>query len=269
VFTNQDDLRAPGVVAINEAMARQFWPNENPLGKRIKIGGGAIGSVFEEPARQIVGIVGDVRDRELSRPPEATMYVPVTQVSDRLTAYGNGPSVNWVIRTKGEPYSFSAAMQRELRIASGGLAVAHIRSMEQVSAESIARVNFNMMLLSIFASLALFMVGIGIYGVMASAVQQQTREICLRVVLGAEPHAVRNMVVWQGMRLALTGVGLGVCLSFALTRLMASLLYGVKATDPAVPIFVAVVLSGVALLAAYIPARRATLVDPLVALRWE
>jgi putative ABC transport system permease protein len=126
-----------------------------------------------------------------------------------------------------------------------------------------------MTLLSVFAAMALLLAAIGIYGVMSSAGQQQTREISLRMVLGGESRAVRNMVVWKGMRLAVTGVGLGVCLSFALTPLMASLLYGVKATDPAVPILVGVVLSGVALLATYIPARRATLVDPLIALRWE
>lgn len=270
LFTDRDELKAPGVVIINEAMARQFWPNEDPVGQRITLGGGGVGTPFEEPARQIVGIVGDVREAGLSKQPYPVMYVPVEQQTDALTAYGNTTAaITWVIRTKAEPYAYSAGLQRELRAASGGLPVAHIRSMEQVSAESVGRVNFNMTLLSIFAGMALLLAAIGIYGVMAAAVQQRTREISLRVVLGAESSAVRNMVIWQGMRLALMGMGLGVCLSFALTPLMASLLYGVKATDPAVPLVVGTVLSGVALLATYIPARRAALVDPLIALRWE
>lgn len=269
VFADQDDYRAPGVVIINEAMAKRFWPNEDPVGKRITIGGGP-GTPFDEPARQIAGVVADVRDRGLSRLPEPIMYVPVEQQTDALTALGNKTAMmTWVIRTRGEPYSYSADLQRELRIASGGLPVAHIRSMEQVSADSMGRVNFNMTLLSIFAGMALLLAAVGIYGVMASAVQQQTRDISLRMVLGAEARAVRNMVVGQGMRLALIGMGVGVCLSFAITPLMASLLYGVKATDPVVPILVALILSGVALLATYIPAQRATLVDPLIALRWE
>ncbi|MEO8129087.1 MAG: ABC transporter permease [Bryobacteraceae bacterium] len=271
LFTDHDDFRAPGVVVINEAMAKQFWPSENPVGKRITIGAGTpAGSPFYEPARQIVGVVADVRDRGLNKQPDAIMYVPVAQLTDGLTALGNQTAaITWVVSTKAEPHSFSAALQRELRAASGGLPVARIRSMEQVSAESVGLVNFNMTLLSIFAAMAMLLAAIGIYGVMSSSVQQQTREISLRMVLGAESRAVRNTVVWQGMRLALTGVGLGACLSFALTPLMASLLYGVKATDPAVPLLVGLILSGVALLATYIPARRATLIDPLVALRWE
>jgi ABC-type antimicrobial peptide transport system permease subunit len=198
------------------------------------------------------------------------LYVPVLQLPDRLTALGNRTfPTTWVIRTKVEPYSLRADIEPELRIASGGLPVGHIRSMEQVRAEYTARANFNMMLLNIFAGVALLLAAIGIYGVMAYAVQHRTQEIGIRMALGASPRDVRRMVVRQGMRLALIGVSLGVMGAFALTPLMASLLYGVQASDPAVLIFVGAVLSTVALFAIYIPARRATRVDPVLALRLE
>jgi ABC-type antimicrobial peptide transport system permease subunit len=210
-------------------------------------------------------VVADVRDTGLNRNPEPIMYVPAAQLKD---GYQHVP-ITWVIRTKLRPYSLSADIQRELRIASGGLPVAHIRSMEQVRAESTARTDFNMMLLNIFAGAALLLATIGIYGVMAYAVQHRTQEIGIRMALGAGPQDVRRMVVLQGMRLAIIGVFLGVAAAFALTPLMASLLYGVKASDPAVLILVATLLSAVALLATYVPARRATRVDPVLALRWE
>jgi putative ABC transport system permease protein len=175
----------------------------------------------------------------------------------------------WAVRTQPEPYSLSAGIQRELRIASGRLPVAHIRSMEQVRAEATASSNFNMMLFNIFAGIAVLLAAIGIYGVMAYAVQQRTQEIGIRMALGASPRDVLRMVVRQGMGLALIGVFIGLMGAWALTPLMASLLYGVKAPDPVVLASVAVLLSAVALVAIYIPARRATRVDPVLALRLE
>jgi ABC-type antimicrobial peptide transport system permease subunit len=163
----------------------------------------------------------------------------------------------------------SAEIQQQLRAASGGLAVAHVRSMEQVVGESTARTDFNTQLLSIFASVALLLAGIGVYGLMAYAVQQRTQEIGIRMALGASPEGVRRMVVWQGMRLAGIGVVIGVVTALELTRFMAGLVYRVKTWDPTLFAAVALLLSAVAWFASYVPARRASRVDPMVALRYE
>jgi ABC-type antimicrobial peptide transport system permease subunit len=177
--------------------------------------------------------------------------------------------IMWVVRTKVAPYSLNQDIQRELREASGGLPVGKIRSMEQVVAESTARDDFNTTLLTIFAAVALLLAAVGIYGLMAYSVQQRTQEIGIRMALGAAPGKVRGMIVRQGMILALIGVVVGVAAALALTRLMASLIFGVKTWDPVVFITVTIVLSVVALFATYIPARRAAHIDPLVALRYE
>jgi len=196
--------------------------------------------------------------------------VPEAQLPDGINALGNRlvPFV-WTVRTKVAPFSLSAEIQRELRVASGGLAVAHVRSMEQVIGESTARGDFNTLLLSIFAGVALLLAAIGVYGLMAYAVQQRTQEIGIRMALGASPEKVRKMVVWQGMRLAVIGVVVGVVAALELTRFMAGLIYRVKTWDPTVFTAVALLLSAVAWLAAYVPARRASRVDPMVALRYE
>jgi predicted lysophospholipase L1 biosynthesis ABC-type transport system permease subunit len=256
-------------VVINEAMARQFWPRDNPIGKQITIGR-RIGPEFEEPPRQIIGVVADVRDTFLNQAPEPIMYVPTTQGTDALTALGTAAfPIIWVVRTKVDPYSLSGNIQKELRIASGGLPLGRIRSMDQVTAGATASANFNMVLMGIFAAIALFLAAIGIYGVMAYAVQERTREISIRMVLGAESKEVRGMVLMQGMRLAIAGVFLGLVIACGLMPMMASLLFGVKPLDPAVLASVAVGISTIAALAIYIPARRATAVDPVLALRWE
>jgi putative ABC transport system permease protein len=177
--------------------------------------------------------------------------------------------LEWIVRTKMAPFSLSEEIQRELRVASGGLPVAHIRTMEQVMGESTSRANFGTTLLAIFAGTALVLAAVGIYGLMAYSVQQRTQEIGIRMALGATPVNVRSMVVWQGMRLAIAGVVIGVAAGLGLTRLMAGLIYGVKTWDPIAFISVAVLLSVVSWLATYIPARRASRVDPIVSLRYE
>ena len=269
MFADQDSGAADRVVIITQAMAKEYWPKGDALGARITIGKG-IGPEFEEPPRQIVGIVGDVHQGALNRPPDQIMYVPIAQVNDAIIKLNNGigPMI-WLVRTKLQPFSLSADIQRELREASGGLPVGHVRSMEQVVGESTARNDFYMTLLTIFAGVALVLAAIGVYGLMAYSVQQRTQEIGVRMALGASPQLVRRMVVRQGMLLALVGVVLGVGSALALTRLMSSLLYGVKPWDPAMIGLVAVLLSGVTLLATYLPARRASRVDPMVALRYE
>ena len=269
MFTERDDGGAVPVVLINEGLAKQFWPNSDAVGQRITIGKG-IGPEFAEAPREIVGIVGDVRGQGLNNNPDPIMYVPVAQVTDGVTALNNGIiPITWTIRTNVEPYSVSKEIQEALRTASGGLPVAHIRSMEQVRGESTSRTDFNMTLLVIFASLALLLAAIGIYGLMAYSVQQRTQEIGIRMALGASAQDVRKMVVRQGMALALAGVIIGVAAALGVTRLMASLLYGVTPKDPIAMTSVALLLVGVALAATYLPARRASQMDPVESLRYE
>jgi putative ABC transport system permease protein len=198
------------------------------------------------------------------------MYIPVSQVTDGMTALGEQIlPIMWAIRTRVAPYSLSTDIQRELRAASGGLPVAHIRSMEQVVVESTAREDFNTTLLTVFAAIALLLAAIGIYGLMAYSVQQRRQEIGIRMALGAAPERVRNRIVRLGMALAAAGVVVGVGAALGLTRFMASLIFGVKTWDPIVFVTVTIVLSAVALVASYLPARRASRVDPLIALRYE
>jgi putative ABC transport system permease protein len=269
MFTVRDDGGAARVVLINEGLAKQFWPNSDAVGQRITIGKG-VGPEFEEPPREIVGIVGDVRDQGLDNNPDPIMYVPVAQVTDGVTALNNGIiPITWTVRTSVEPYSIGKEIQEALRVASGGLPVAHVRSMEQVRGESTSRTDFNMLLLVIFAGVALLLAAIGIYGLMAYSVQQRAQEIGIRMALGATSQEVRAMVVKQGMLLALVGVVIGVGAAIGLTRLMTSLLYGVTPRDPIALFSVAVLLTGVALAATYVPARRASKVDPVISLRYE
>ena len=269
VFTSRDDRKAPLVVLISKSMAAQFWPKGDPVGNRMTIGKG-VGPAFDEPPRQIVGVVDDVRDAELSKSPSPTMYVPGAQLSDALTTLGNSTfPIVWVVSTKTDPYLLRADIQRELRIASGGLPVEHIQSMQQVVEESTARTNFNMILLSIFAGVALFLAAIGIYGLMAYSVQQRTREIGIRMALGARAYSVLLLVLREGLSLALVGIALGILGAVWLTQAIQSLLFRVSPNDPWTFTFVAVLLFGVAVAATYIPARRATRVDPMVALRYE
>jgi putative ABC transport system permease protein len=267
-FTERDNGAGSRVVIVNEEFAKKFLTKGNGLGSRVTIGRG-VGPEFEEPPREIVGIVGDVH-QSLDQPPNPIMYVPTAQVNDGVVALTNRiGATEWVVRTKLQPFSLSADIQRELREASGGLPVAHIRSMQQVVGESTARNDFNMTLLTIFAGVALVLAAIGIYGLMAYSVQQRTQEIGVRMALGADPNQVGRMVVFQGMQLNLIGVVLGIGCSLALTRLMKSMLFGVQPWDPVTIIVVVILLTFVTLLAAYLPARRASRVDPIVALRYE
>ncbi len=269
VFADRDNGAGPRVAIVNKEFAKKFFPKGDALGSRITIGKG-VGPEFDEPPREIVGIVGDVHQGSLDQPPAPMMYVPTAQVNDGVVALNNRiGAAQWVVRTKLQPFSLSADIQRELREASGGLPVAHIRSMQQVVGESTARNDFNMTLLTIFAGVALLLAAIGVYGLMAYSVQQRTQEIGVRMALGAGPHQVRRMVVIQGMQLALVGIILGIVSSLALARLMKSMLYGVRSWDPVTIVVVTILLSSVTLLAAYLPAKRASRVDPMVALRYE
>jgi ABC-type antimicrobial peptide transport system permease subunit len=175
----------------------------------------------------------------------------------------------WIVRTHGDPNASSASIQRELRLASGGLPVARPRTMDEIVVRSTARSDFNMILLITFAASALALAAIGIYGLMSYSVQQRTQEIGIRIALGAGTHTVRNMIIRQGMGVALVGVAIGVTSAYGMTRVIASFLFGVTPRDPVVFVSVPLVLSAVALLGVWLPARRAARVDPVVALRME
>jgi putative ABC transport system permease protein len=268
-FTFRDAGPSAPVALINEAMAKQFWPKGDPLADRIVMGRG-VGPEFEDAPRQIVGIVGNIRDGGLNREPGPTVYIPLSQMPDGMTALNSRvASTTFIVRTKVDPHSLSRPVEKELQQASGGLPVARIRTMEEVVVRSTARADFNMLLLTIFGCSALLLAAIGIYGLMAFTVQQRTQEIGIRMALGAGQAGVRNMIVLQGMRLVWAGAALGLVAAFALTRVIASFLFGVKAWDPLVFTVVPVILCGVALLAVWLPARRATRVDPMHALRYE
>jgi predicted permease len=266
-FTDRDDAGGPGVVLINEAMAKEFWKDGDPLNDRIMIGAGVMKELTAERERQIIGIVRDVRDAGLNSEPGPHMYVPNAQVPDALNALNvRITPVAWVVRTRGEPYAMSNAVQEQLRQASG-LPVSNIRSMEDIVSRSISRQRFNVLLMTVFGGSALLLAAIGIYGLMAYSVEQRTQEIGIRIALGAEADGVRRLVVFQGMRLAVIGVVVGLAAAFALTRVIASFLYGVQARDPAVFIAIPLVLTLVSLIAVWLPARRASSISPLTALR--
>jgi predicted permease len=267
-FTERDDAAAPPVVIINEAMAKKFWKNDNPLGHRLIIGGG-MGPDFAQPPREIIGIVGDARDGGLNNDPFPATFVPLAQVSDAYMELNNRfMPLSWVVRTKVAPFSVSAPIERAFQDAAD-LPAAHIRSMDQIVVSSTARDQFNTLVLGIFAGVAILLASIGLYGLMAYAVEQRTLEFGIRLALGADTAMLRNMVVRQAMLLAGVGIVVGLGAAFGLTRVMKSLLFDVKPTDPAVFVSVALLFTGVAFLASYLPARRALRVDPVVALRYE
>ncbi len=268
-FTDLDTGSSPGVVLINDTFAKKFFPKENPVGQQLLIGKG-VGPQFTEPPRQIVGVVGDIRDGGLNNDPRPLMIVPSSQVTDGMTALNSniGPMV-WLVRTHGDPHQYIASVTEQLRQASGGFPVARVRPMTEVVSNSTAREDFNMLLLTTFGACALILAAIGIYGLMAYSVQQRTQEMGIRMALGADRSRIRSLVVWHGMRLAIVGVVIGIAAAFGLTRFIASFLFGVKTWDPFVFVTVPVVLSLVALLAVWMPATRASRLDPQQALRIE
>ncbi|MFI5381138.1 MAG: ABC transporter permease [Tepidisphaerales bacterium] len=268
-FTETDTLAAPGVVLINQALEKEYWPKGDAVGQQIVIGVG-MGAELVEPARTIIGVVGDTHNNGLGRPPDPMMMVPTAQVVDWYAgAYADTSALIWVVRTRAEPHQFIAAVTEQLRLASAGFPVGRVRTMEEVMGRSTARQSFNMLLLTIFGAMALVLAAIGIYAIMAYSVQQRTQEMGIRMALGADRSAIRKLVVWHGMRLATVGVVLGMAAAFGLTRLIASFLFGVKSWDPAAFLSAPLILSAVALLAAWLPATRASKLDPMQALRME
>lgn len=268
-FNDQDTGSSTPVVLINQAFAKQNFPNENPVGKQILIGHG-VGPQFEEPARVIVGVVGDTHEGGPGRDPGPDMIVPQSQVTDGMTALNARIlPMQWAVRTHGDPRQLENAITEQLRQASGGFPVTQVRTMDELLATSLERQSFNMLLLTIFGVIALVLAAIGIYGLMAYSVAQRTQEMGIRMALGADRTAIRTLVVLHGMKLAVIGVVLGVSAAFGLTRLMASMLFGVKSWDPAMFVTVPLILTAVALIAVWLPATRASRLDPMQALRVE
>jgi putative ABC transport system permease protein len=268
-FEETDTGISSRLVIINDAMAKKYWPKEDPIGQVITIGKG-LGPQFEEPSRLVVGVVGDARETGLSDKDVAVMYIPASQMTEGLTTLANNViPLSWVIRTGMDPLTMRATVEHEFRSVDPQIPIARERSMEQVLSESVARQDFNMLLLTIFAGIALLLASIGIYGLMSYTVEQRTQEIGIRIALGGERPQMLRMMVVQGMKLTLIGVIVGLGIAFGLTKLLASLLFEVKSSDPVTFVAVAAILMLVSLLAIYIPSRRAMNVEPVQALRYE
>jgi putative ABC transport system permease protein len=256
-FSEQDAPSNPNVAIIGETLARRYFPNQDPIGKQMRFGFPPNSNV----SREIVGVVGDVRDEALSRKPGPTMYVPFAQAP----LYGG----EVVVRSSLSATSVAAGIRQATHSIDKDLPVTGIESLPDVLGQSISQERFRAFLLGSFSAIALVLATVGIFGVVSYSASQRTHEIGIRMALGAQRRDVLRLILGQGAKLALFGLGVGVIAAFLLTRLMASLLYGVSATDPLTFGIVAVVLLGVAVIACYIPARRAMRADPVVALRYE
>ena len=272
-FQDRDTASAPPAVIINESMARQYWGDDwrqkDVLSERLTIGRGIMREFAQEQDRQIVGVVGDTRNGGLDDEPGPMMFIPQAQVPDAVNVLNLRLSpMAWLIRTQTEPLALSNAIQEKLR-QSSGLPVSDVRSMAEVVSRSVSRQKFNMWLMTVFGCSALLLAAIGIYGLMAYSVEQRTQEIGIRMALGAQGSQVKNMIVWQGMVLAVIGVAIGLGAAFGLARFIATFLFGVGKWDPLVFVAVPATLTIVALIAVWLPARRASRIDPIIALRYE
>jgi putative ABC transport system permease protein len=254
-FTDRDNSEAPGVVIINQSFARGFFPNEDPLGKRLDIGDGY------NRMREIVGVVGDTRANSLKEPAPAEMYVVYLQRPWQWIRYA--------VRASADPESLASSIRAAVWSVDKDVPVNDLKTMERLIAETTAEPRFYLILLGVFAAVALTLSAVGVYGVMSYSVAQRRHEIGVRMALGARAADVLKLITGQGMTLALTGVALGLIASYGLTRLMKEMLFEISPTDPPTFIVITFLLAGVALLACWIPARRATKVDPLAALRNE
>ena len=255
-FTDEDE-NGPRTAVINEILARQLWPTGDPTSD---------GLMFTEGPRQIIGVVEDVR-HALTAPPQPTVFMLSAHLDN--TGLLLSTPWAWVIRTRAAPHALSPAIQSELRQVSGGLPVARIRTMDEILSQATARETFVMLVLTVFGVAALMLAAVGVYGLMAYAVAQRGREIAVRLALGAESSRIRNMVVIQGLRPVAAGVVCGVAAAFGLTGLLSGLLFQVPPRDPIVFVVAPTMLVGVALVAVWLPAVRATRVDPIHALRCQ
>jgi len=257
VFNNQDAADSPKVAVIDEYMARQLWPNQDPLGKRI-----SLGELSTTPQwLTVIGVVGRIKQDALDTDSRMALYISQNQFISRV--------MNIVVRSKTDPAALTSAVNHELHEFDPNLPMFDVLTMEQRIAGSLARRRFTTTLLGVFAGLALVLATVGIYGIMAYLVNQGTREIGIRMALGATQRTILRLIVSQGLKLALSGVAIGVVASFAFGRLISGLLFGVTASDPVTFGAIAALLILIALIASYIPARRAARIDPMVSLRSE
>ena len=254
VFNEQDKAGAPGVVIVNEAFARRYLPGEEPLGKRLRLG-------INRTEGEIVGVVGDIRGASLAQPGAPEYYIPEAAV-----AFGD---MTLVMRTANDPASLAAALRRAVAEMDKDQLLYDVWTMDTLIARSVARQRFSMILVGVFAVLGVLLAAVGIFSVMSSLVAQRTHEIGVRLALGAQPRDILSMVIRHGMTLTLVGVALGLAASFTLTWLMSSLLYEVSAKDPVIYGGISALIAAVAFAACYFPARRATKVSPLIALKYE
>jgi putative ABC transport system permease protein len=259
-FDDRDRYGSTPVVIITETLARQFFPNEDPIGKRIKPGINTIEG-DKTTMREIIGVVGDVRNRSLDTAPKQAYYVPQTQVPfDQMVM---------VVKTLDDPHNLISAATKQVSAMDQDIPVFGVKTMEEYLSTSVAAPRFSTTLLTIFAGVALVLTVVGLYGVMSYSVAQRRNEIGIRLALGAQSRDVLLMIVKQGSLLIGLGLLIGLSGAFALTRLIASMLFGVTAKDPLTFTAVGALLAAVALLACYVPAWRATKVDPMEALRYE
>jgi predicted permease len=268
-FNEHDTSQSTPVVVINDAMARQYWPNADPLKDRLVIGKGVMREFEAEGERQIVGVVADIHNGGLENAPQPEMFIPQAQVPDLANALNLGLSpMAWIVRAR----ELSPAVSKQIQYAivqAAGLPVSDVQSMDDVVSISISRQRFNMWVMTVFGACALLLAAIGVYGLMAYSVEQRTQEIGIRLALGAHAARVRAMIVREGMLLAFIGVALGLGVAFWLTRFITALLFGVTARDPSVFVAVPLLLLVVGFVAVWLPARLASRVDPMSALRVE
>jgi len=268
-FNDRDTAASTKVVVINEAMAKQYWPNADPLADKLLIGQGVMREFAAETDRQIIGVVADTKAGGLDSDPQPQMWIPQSQVPDLANALNVSLTpIAWIVRTQVPPQSLSSQIQDSLRQTTG-LPVTDVESMDSIVSTSVSRQRFNMWVMSVFGACALLLAAIGIYGLMAYSVEQRTQEIGIRLALGAQAGQVRKMVVFQGMALSLIGVAIGLAAAFGLARLITTFLFGVTAKDPLVFGVVPLLLATVAFFAVWFPALRASKVDPIIALRYE
>jgi predicted permease len=266
VFGDADDAGAQPVAVVNEAFVRRFGAGQDAARLQFRVGGRNNG----EQQRQIVGVVADIKQQGLDSPAPPMVFLPLAQVSDRLLAGVRAfTSFNFVVRTAAPAANVLPAIRREIEGLNSTLPLSHVSTMEGLASRSVASQRFSLLLLGMFAVLGLLLAAVGIYGVISYTVTQRTREIGVRVALGAQKGDVLRLILWQGMGLTLAGVVAGLLGSLALTRVISSLLFGVGAHDLATFAGVTLLLSTVALAACLVPAWRATKVDPMVALRYE
>jgi predicted permease len=258
-FSDRDNAASPDAVIVNEELAQRHWPGEDPIGKRLQVG------TELTRWREVVGVVGNAKLSSLEGKVDPAIYIPFPQNS-----WPNAVRNSFVVlRTSTDPESVIAEIRRALREIDPLLPIAQVRTMEDIVGESVSQRRFNTALLALFAFVAGALAVVGIYGVMSYTATQRTREVGIRIALGAKQSDITRLVTWSGARFAALGVALGVVTAAIVSRWLSSLLFGVSATDPLTFVFTALLSAAVTLLASYIPSRRAARVDPITALRQD